>query len=97
MAIPILIGTIVGYGTRRRWRWASLVTGPDPAPRAWDYLFQGERGHSRDLPAYEKRGGYSSRRDWSPRLRPRHRVLLPELGSRPLHPAEPTMHRPLAR
>lgn len=43
VAIPMLIGTLVGYGTRKRWRWATLITGPDPAPRAWDYLFQGER------------------------------------------------------
>jgi len=23
--------------------WALFFTGPDPAPRAWDYLFQGKR------------------------------------------------------
>lgn len=43
VAGPILLGTLVGYGTRKRWPWATIITGPDPAPRAWDYLFQGER------------------------------------------------------
>lgn len=35
----ILLGTIVGRGTRSRRPWARLFTGPDPAPRAWDHLF----------------------------------------------------------
>lgn len=43
IAIPFTAGSLVGRGTRRGSTWASWVTGPDPAPRAWDYLFQGER------------------------------------------------------
>lgn len=43
VAVPLTAGTLVGHGTRKRWRWSTWVTGPDPAPRAWDYLFQGER------------------------------------------------------
>lgn len=40
---PLGIGTLVGEATRRRFGWTRWITGPDPAPRAWDYLFQGER------------------------------------------------------
>jgi len=43
IAIPFATGSVVGWGTRGGQKWASWVTGPDPAPRAWDYLFQGER------------------------------------------------------
>lgn len=43
VAIPLAAGSLVGSGTRRGSKWATWVTGPDPAPRAWDYLFQGER------------------------------------------------------
>ena len=40
---PFAAGALVGWGTRKRYDWAHWLTGPDPAPRAWDYLFQGER------------------------------------------------------
>lgn len=40
---PLAVGTFVGEATRRRFGWAQWITGPDPAPRAWDHLFQGER------------------------------------------------------
>jgi len=43
VAVPIAAGSAVGYGTRHEWGWTRLLTGPDPAPRAWDYLFQAER------------------------------------------------------
>lgn len=43
VAVPLAVGTAVGWGTRGRKRWALAITGPDPAPRAWDYLFQGQR------------------------------------------------------
>ena len=43
VAGPILLGTLVGNGIRKGRSWPTIVTGPDPAPRAWDYLFQGER------------------------------------------------------
>ncbi|MCA1842448.1 MAG: DUF6338 family protein [Actinobacteria bacterium] len=39
VAVPIIGGTIVGWGTRHRRRWARIFTGPEPAPRAWDHLF----------------------------------------------------------
>lgn len=41
--VPFAIGSGIGYGTRKGWAAARFFTGPDPAPRAWDYLFQGER------------------------------------------------------
>lgn len=42
VAIPIIAGTLVGLGTRRRADWARVFTGPAPAPRAWDQLFFGQ-------------------------------------------------------
>jgi len=39
VAIPIALGTLVGIGTSRGWPWARVITGSNPAPRAWDYLF----------------------------------------------------------
>lgn len=41
VSVPILLGTIVGNGTRSGRPWASVFTGPNPAPRAWDHLFAG--------------------------------------------------------
>lgn len=38
--LPVMAGTIVGLGLRHGWKWSDVLTGPDPAPRAWDYLFQ---------------------------------------------------------
>lgn len=38
--MPLVAGTLVGHGVREGWRFARLMSGPDPAPRAWDYLFQ---------------------------------------------------------
>lgn len=35
----VLLGRIVGRATYQRRRWARLLTGPAPAPRAWDDLF----------------------------------------------------------
>jgi len=43
VATPLVIGTVVGVAARGRSEWTRWLTGPDPAPRAWDYLFQGER------------------------------------------------------
>jgi Family of unknown function (DUF6338) len=43
VALPLVAGTVIGVSTRSGVRWAKLFTGPDPAPRAWDYLFQGTR------------------------------------------------------
>jgi hypothetical protein len=39
VAFPIGLGSLVGIGTRRGWEWVEVLTGPDPAPRAWDYVF----------------------------------------------------------
>jgi len=36
---PVVLGWIVGIGTRRKWRWTQLLTGRNPAPRAWDAFF----------------------------------------------------------
>jgi hypothetical protein len=40
VGLPTLAGTLVGTATRRGAVWSRWFTGPDPAPRAWDYLFQ---------------------------------------------------------
>ena len=39
VVIPMLAGSVIGRATRQRKTWATLFTGPDPAPRAWDHLF----------------------------------------------------------
>lgn len=36
---PLVIGTAVGKGARTSSTWSKWFTGPNPAPRAWDYLF----------------------------------------------------------
>ena len=41
--LPLAAGTAIGWGSRNGRGWARAFTGPDPAPRAWDYLFQGGR------------------------------------------------------
>lgn len=40
--VPITVGTTIGRATRKGAEWARWFTGPDPAPRAWDHLFQNE-------------------------------------------------------
>jgi hypothetical protein len=39
VVVPLAFGRIVGVGTRREWRWTQLLTGRNPAPRAWDAFF----------------------------------------------------------
>lgn len=39
VAGPFAVGTLVGRGTRLGWSWTLVLTGPDPAPRAWDHFF----------------------------------------------------------
>lgn len=39
VAMPFIGGDRVGLATRNGQGWARLLTGPDPAPRAWDYFF----------------------------------------------------------
>jgi len=40
IAIPIIAGRLIGLAAYRRKRWvAAVLTGPSPAPRAWDDLF----------------------------------------------------------
>lgn len=41
MCVPVSLGTTVAVGYRRGSPWTRAFTGSDPAPRAWDYLFQG--------------------------------------------------------
>lgn len=43
VAVPVGAGWGVGLGARSSRLWASVFTGPDPAPRAWAFLFQGKR------------------------------------------------------
>ena len=43
VAVPLGIGTLVGWASSEGRRWGRWVTGPNPAPRAWDHLFQGRR------------------------------------------------------
>ncbi len=38
--VPAVLGGIVGRGARSRSWWSELFTGRDPAPQAWDDLFQ---------------------------------------------------------
>jgi hypothetical protein len=37
--VPIVTGAYVGARVQRGASWTALLTGPQPAPRAWDYLF----------------------------------------------------------
>ena len=41
--VPLTAGSVIGRASRSGRRWASWFTGLNPAPRAWDYLFQGTR------------------------------------------------------
>ena len=41
VGVPIALGTAAAWGHRAGKGWARVFTGSDPAPRAWDYLFQG--------------------------------------------------------
>ena len=38
VTVPAAAGDVIGRATHRRARWARLLTGPAPAPRAWDNL-----------------------------------------------------------
>ncbi|MEU9406850.1 DUF6338 family protein [Streptomyces sp. NPDC048281] len=39
LLLPLLLGTAVGIGFRRRRRWALVLYGRTPEPRAWDAFF----------------------------------------------------------
>jgi hypothetical protein len=39
--IPVAIGKFIGQAARNRRTWTKIITGPFPAPRAWDHLFAG--------------------------------------------------------
>lgn len=43
-AIPLILGSLVGTGSDRRWRVASLITGKAPDPRAWDFVWRRKKG-----------------------------------------------------
>lgn len=38
--IPVAAGSLVGVGRERGWRWAVLLSGSAPEPRAWDYVWR---------------------------------------------------------
>ena len=38
--LPLVSGSLLGFGWNRDWRWARLIGGKDRAPRAWDRFFQ---------------------------------------------------------
>lgn len=38
--IPTAVGTFIGYGQNRKWRWVQLLVGDAPEPRAWDFLWR---------------------------------------------------------
>lgn len=37
--LPTLAGGFVGYARNKRWKWATLLVGAAPEPRAWDYVW----------------------------------------------------------
>jgi hypothetical protein len=39
VAIPIILGALIGYGRQSGWLWARMISGRSLAPRAWDHLF----------------------------------------------------------
>jgi Family of unknown function (DUF6338) len=41
VVVPFVSGRLVGAGVSRRRRWALVLVGKDPAPRAWDDVFGG--------------------------------------------------------
>lgn len=43
VALPVGAGWGVGWGAKSSRNWSSVFTGPAPAPRAWDFLFQGNK------------------------------------------------------
>lgn len=36
---PLVFGGLIGRATLQGHKWAAWFTGPNPAPRAWDYVF----------------------------------------------------------
>lgn len=38
--VPTLVGSLVGHGANRRWRWVTWLIGKAPEPRAWDFLWR---------------------------------------------------------
>ena len=40
VVIPIAAGSIIGAGHKQGWRWATLIGGEAPEPRAWDFLWR---------------------------------------------------------
>lgn len=46
VAVPLALGLFVGWATdeRKTWAWLKLLTGTAREPRAWDYLWEVQRG-----------------------------------------------------
>lgn len=38
--LPTLIGSFLGRGSKRKWRWVMPLVGETPEPRAWDYVWR---------------------------------------------------------
>jgi Family of unknown function (DUF6338) len=39
VAVPYGIGRLLGFGAKAGWPWLRAIVGPQPTPRAWDYVF----------------------------------------------------------
>jgi hypothetical protein len=39
VVIPYGIGRLLGFGAKAGWPWLRAIVGPQPTPRAWDYVF----------------------------------------------------------
>jgi len=39
VAVPLVLGRVAGRAAYQRRGWVRFLTGPSPAPRAWDHLF----------------------------------------------------------
>lgn len=45
VAVPAVLGTLVGYGARENWRWAEAIVSHAREPRAWDFVWgRGRQG-----------------------------------------------------
>lgn len=40
VAVPTALGSLLGHGAVKGWRWVLLLTGSAPEPRAWDQMWR---------------------------------------------------------